>query len=121
MAECNGVTYKVEGAVWEVIHVSRDMCRHKANVVSWIEIKAHPSLGSKYAKITNGHSGGWVYLRYGMDGVVNLAPGDSVWYNFDLGLWQVSLYKINPCVVCTCGVKFSGGLCSDWCDLVRTA
>jgi hypothetical protein len=24
-----------------------------------------------------------------------------------------------PPKVCTCGVKFSGGLCSDWCDLVR--
>jgi hypothetical protein len=21
--------------------------------------------------------------------------------------------------VCTCGVKFTGGMCSDWCDLVR--
>ena len=21
--------------------------------------------------------------------------------------------------VCTCGVKFTGGICSDWCDLVR--
>ena len=23
--------------------------------------------------------------------------------------------------ICTCGVKFTGGLCSDWCDLVRNA
>lgn len=23
----------------------------------------------------------------------------------------------NPDAVCTCGVKFTGGICSDWCDL----
>lgn len=74
------------------------------------------------ALITNITSSGIVSItsdRY----FINLDYNESAIYDANLDQWHKveQTDKSVTAQVCTCGVKFSGGLCSDWCDLLRTA
>lgn len=45
----------------------------------------------------------------------NILPGS--WIGFDLDKkWKFDVVKETKESRCTCGVKFTGGICSDWCD-----
>lgn len=74
------------------------------------------------ARISNLGSTGVLYIEYGDNADVLINPGRSAVYNYASLRWELLQFTdstANYAKVCTCGVKFSGGLCSDWCDLVR--
>ncbi len=54
----------------------------------------------------------WAHIHF----VNNLSPGTTRLDPPEGCPVEIKTLELKKC---TCGVKFSGGLCSDWCDLVR--
>lgn len=119
----NGVTFRTSAKV-----TISDQSKHiNPPEQAWVEVNLYAGHGDT---LDNVGPTGHVYIRYivnGMDLVRAVPPKRSAQFNYATLMWtliddtQATVNPVRPVDrKCTCGVKFTGGTCSDWCDTVRT-